>query len=116
MFPFTPSKDTMERRVVFIWSKEKDAIYKITIVGSSAEVHKTSFEQNRNFLPQSIASGKSNKWGGPRERQIGDEMEFYKQVDWEETEIIKVTKLNRSNELDEIEVSLGEKNTANKAN
>ena len=68
-------------------------IYEIEIVGLNTEVHKTSFEQNRSSLPQSIAIEKTNKWSGARERHIGEEINFYKKVDWKETENIRVQKL-----------------------
>ena len=54
-----------------------------------------------------MASGKLEKWGGPRENQIGKEIDFYKSVEWKDTKDLKVIQVDRGIEHDSIEVEFG---------
>ncbi|MBV1911890.1 MAG: hypothetical protein KUG78_21535 [Kangiellaceae bacterium] len=110
MFPFTPGRDTMESRVIFI--KKGNNIFRVYVTGLSVEVKVTDFDENKRSLPLSLSEGKVNEWGGPREAQIGEEVDFYKRVEWKNSGELKVIYLNRSSERDLIEVEFSVKDSS----
>jgi hypothetical protein len=106
MFPFTHSKDTMERRIVFIWRKGFDDVYKVTMHGAEASVEKTNMKYQKNILPESLQGDIEKQWGGPREKQIEEEIDFYRRVNWEKTEILKIIHVSRNSQLDKLQFEL----------
>ena len=106
MFPFSPSKETMESRIIFIWVNGSDTVYIITVHGVHASAEKTKLKLLRNTLPVSLRGGIIEQWGGPREKQIEDEIDFYKRVNWEKADNLKIQAVSRDSELDKLKFEL----------
>jgi len=106
MFPFSPSKETMESRIVFMWVKGSGTVYKVSLHGIDASVEKTNMKLLKNKLPDSLRGGIKEQWGGPREKQIEEESDFYKRVNWEKADNLKIQKVSRNSQLDKFKFEL----------
>jgi len=106
MFPYSPSNETMESRVLFIWEKGDEFVYKIAIHGTNISVEKTNIKTLKNSLPKSLQVGTVEQWGGPREKQIEEEIEFYRSVRWEDTDSLSIQNLTRSSQIDKLQIVL----------
>ena len=106
MVPFSPSKETMESRKLFIWKKGDEVAYKVTIHGMDITIEKANIKVLKMELPKSLRAEVQEQWGGPREKQIEEEIEFYKSVNWEQTKGIQATNLSRNKQIDKLELLL----------
>ena len=106
MFPFSHRKETMESRILFIWVKGSDNVYKVTVHGVDASVEKTNIKLLKNTLPDSLRGGIKEQWGGPREKQIEEESEFYKRVNWKKADNLKIQEVSRNSQLDKLKFEL----------
>ncbi len=106
MFPFSPSKETMESRMIFIWKKGDELVYKVSVHGVDISIEKANIKELKKKLPESLREEVKTQWGGPREKQLEEELEFYKSVNWEKSNGIQVTKLIRNKQIDKLELLL----------
>ena len=106
MFPFSPSKETMESRIIFIYVNGSDTVYKVFVHGDDASVEKSNIKLLKNILPDSLRRGIKEQWGGPREKQIEDEIEFYRRVNWEKSDDLIIQEVSRDRKLDRLKFEL----------
>jgi len=106
MVPFSPGKEVMESRTIFIWPTASKTMYRIRVNGNKPTVEETNIEILKDNLPESLRYEAEKKWGGPRERQIAEELEFYKKAKWDSTNDLHVVEVLRNGELDSLTIEL----------
>ncbi len=106
MFPFSPSRDTMESRTLFIWPEGSSSLYRIKLHGNQAITEKTDIKILKESQPAAIKDSTKNKAGISRETEIEHEIAYYRNAKWSKAERLKILENLRSKNLDKLIIEL----------
>ena len=106
MVPFAPSKETMESRTIFVCFNKLDTVYRVKLHGNKSIVEKANITELRSSLPTSLRGDTETKWGGPIEKQIREEVDFYTKINWLKTSELRVVDILRNSNLDKLSFEL----------